>query len=136
MPNVSWGLLNHEADLLIMSRANILTEIEIKTSKQDLIADTYKQHKHKSKIIKYLYFAIPRKLENSIVHIPENAGIYIVDINGKVQKERNAIANLDMRKVKEEEKYNLARLSCMRIWNLKESLYTSHLAYKNLYEKE
>ena len=36
VPNLSWGLLNHEADLAIIRKSGYLTEIEIKRSYQDL----------------------------------------------------------------------------------------------------
>lgn len=132
VPNVSWGLLYHEADLLIMSKLGVLTEIEIKVSRLDLIADSFKRQKHRSKIIKYLYFAIPRKLEKSISSIQENAGIYIVETNGNVKKERNATTNPDFIKLKDEQRYNLARLGAMRIWNLKQRLHESIQSYKNI----
>lgn len=80
-PNISWGLgLNHECDILIVDKNNFLTEIEIKVSRGDLVADGKKWHKHKSDHIKYLYFAIPEKLDrpNCIEHIPQDAGIYVV----------------------------------------------------------
>lgn len=132
VPNVFWGLLNHEADLLILSKSNYLTEIEIKISKSDLIADLKKSHHHKSNIIKYLYFAIPEKLKEYINYIPEQAGIYIIEQNGKVNKLRNAKENVNLRKLKENEKYNMARLGTMRIWNLTEALSISHESYHYL----
>lgn len=131
VPNISWGLLDYEADIIIMSKAGIVTEIEIKTSRSDLIADSFKSHKHKSNLVKYLYFAIPRKLEKSISYIQENAGIYIVETNGNVKKERNATTNPDFIKLKKEQRYNLARLGTMRIWNLKQRLHESIQSYKN-----
>ena len=39
IPNLSWGLLNHEADLAIINKSGYLTEIEIKRSYQDLKKD-------------------------------------------------------------------------------------------------
>ena len=46
VPNVSWGLLNHEADMVIMTPSGYLTEIEIKRSWEDFKADFKKGHKH------------------------------------------------------------------------------------------
>ena len=57
------GLLDYEADIIIMSKADS-NRNRNKTSTSDLIADSFKSHKHKSNLVKYLYFAIPRKLEN------------------------------------------------------------------------
>lgn len=60
VPNVSWGLLNHEADLLVMSKAGYLTEIEIKRSWHDFMKDFQKSHTHNDDKISYLYYAVPR----------------------------------------------------------------------------
>lgn len=60
--NVSWGLLNHEADMLVMSKAGYLTEIEIKRSLSDLKADFKKKHDHSHKLIKKFYYAVPESL--------------------------------------------------------------------------
>ena len=37
IPNVSWGFLNHEADLLVISQKRTLTEIEIKRTWADFM---------------------------------------------------------------------------------------------------
>jgi hypothetical protein len=39
VPNVSWGLMMYECDLLVMPKSGHLYEVEIKVSKGDLIAD-------------------------------------------------------------------------------------------------
>lgn len=59
VPNVSWGLLNHEADLLVMSKAGYLTEIEIKRSWHDFMKDFQKSHTHNDDKISCLYYAVP-----------------------------------------------------------------------------
>ena len=48
----------HECDLLVLSKSNYATEIEIKISKSDLIKDSKKEHAHESDLIKKLYFAV------------------------------------------------------------------------------
>ena len=78
VPNVSWGLNLHECDLLIVTPAGYAWEVEIKTTKYDLIRDGEKIHKHGSKKIKYLYFAIPEYLLEWQDHIPVRAGILVV----------------------------------------------------------
>jgi hypothetical protein len=42
-PNVSWGMLRWEADVLAVSEAGIIHEVEIKTDKADLLRDADKQ---------------------------------------------------------------------------------------------
>ena len=73
------GIIKHECDVLIISKSNYLTEIEIKVSLADLKKDLEKWHKHSNNKIKYQYFAIPEYLKKHIDLIPENFGIIIVD---------------------------------------------------------
>ena len=44
VPNVSWGLLNYEADVVSLTPSGYATEVEIKVSKADLLADFKKGH--------------------------------------------------------------------------------------------
>ena len=80
--NVSWGMFNHECDILVLNKDNSFTEIEIKISKADLKKDLTKNHGHKDyrNRIHKLYFAIPETLESPDVFelIPERAGIMVV----------------------------------------------------------
>ena len=66
VPNVSWGLLNHEADLLALSRSGYLTEIEIKRSWEDFKADFKKSHTHDSPFINRLYYAVPESIGEKV----------------------------------------------------------------------
>jgi hypothetical protein len=132
VPNVSWGLLYHEADILIMTKSGCVYEIEIKVSKSDLIAENKKRHKHQSNIIKSIYFAIPEKLKQHIEYILPNAGIYIIGKTGTVRLLREAEININYRNLNDMEKYNLARLGTMRIWNLKSRVMVQMNSYRNL----
>jgi hypothetical protein len=122
VPNVSWGLLPYEADVLVMPESGMLYEIEIKVSKGDLIADKKKNHQHDSHLVRKLYFAIPQKLQPFIEHVPEKAGILIIDKDGFVKRIKEARVNLDAPKLSERHQFILARLGTMRIWTLKEKL--------------
>lgn len=129
VPNVSWGLGLHECDLLVLSKAGYLTEIEIKVSKYDLIADRKKRHEHKTHKVKYLYFAVPHYLiEEGLKYIPENAGLIAV-AKSRVRPgqyvvwvKKEARANSYSYCVGEKERLKMARLGTMRIWGLKEKL--------------
>ncbi len=132
VPNVSWGLLYHEADILVMTKQGYLTEIEIKVSKSDLIADKSKRQQHQSKLVKSIYFAMPEKLEIYTDHVLSRAGILIVGKTGKIKLLRKAEINKESRILTDNEKYNLARLGTMRIWNLKSNLLMQMNSYKNL----
>jgi len=128
VPNVSWGLFfRHELDLLIITKARYGYEVEIKVSKQDLIKDREKPHKHESKRIKGLWFAIPQSLFKYQEHIPERAGIIVVNEDRNVsswlrcERERYP-KTMNKYKFKDSEIMKLCRLGTMRIWALKEAI--------------
>ena len=133
VPNISWGMNTHECDLLVLTKAGYATEIEIKISKADLIADKKKKHQHKSSKISRLYFAIPHYLLKICEeHIPEDAGIITVMNNGRMNIIRKAVKRNDY-KFNSDEKLNLVRLGAMRIWPLKRILRD---AYNKKYKKK
>ena len=123
VPRVSWGFDIHECDLLIMSKSGYATEVEIKISKADLIKDKDKPHMHLDNRLKALYFAIPEKLKDCIEHIPERAGVILVNNDVHVNPYRPACnifrepkINKTPHKFTIEEQFKLARLGTMRIW--------------------
>lgn len=141
VPNVSWVLLySHEADILIMNSNGFLTEIEIKRSKADFLNDFKKEHCHYHKNIKSFYYCIPEKMqayvEDYLVNdvnllgektrnLKSRAGLIIItklydDYYARVildgVKNNNAVP------LNDKEQYQLARLGCMRIWNLKKKI--------------
>ena len=59
IPNCNWGFLNHEADLLVLSKANRLTEVEIKRTWSDFMADFKKSHTHDDPKLSHFYYAVP-----------------------------------------------------------------------------
>jgi len=130
VPNVSWGLGVHECDLLSVTKAGYATEIEIKVSRQDIKADLKKRHTHKSSKIKYLYFAIPDVLRDSIEFIPDKAGIFIIskDNYGDIIciEERKPVACEFARKLTDKEILKVATLGTMRIWNMKKVINTQN----------
>lgn len=127
VPNVSWSMLSYECDMMVLLPSGFAAEVEIKISRSDLRADTKKTHQHRSNLMRYLYFAIPEKLEMCVGEIPERAGILIVrkTIKGSmvygnnVEMLRAPKPNDCARKLSDQEKFNLARLGTLRMWNLK-----------------
>lgn len=120
VPNVSYGLHIHECDLLILSKNNYATEIEIKISKSDLRADSKKKHGHYSNKIKRLFFAVPENLkEDALKLIPERAGLFLVKDNNYVELIKNAKINKNARPLSNKEIIKLYQLASMRIWPLK-----------------
>lgn len=126
VPNVYWGLFEHECDLLVLTEAGYAYEIEIKISKADLLKDRKKKHGHRNNKIKYLYFAIPEYLLEFKEHIPERAGIIVVNPFADVVSQINNIIRKpkvnSKYKFTPEERYQLARLGAIRIWTLKRNI--------------
>jgi len=124
VPNISWGMLLHECDLAVLSPTGYLWEVEIKTSKADLVRDKSKRKWlfYKERKIRKLWFAIPKKLLNAIEHIPTFAGVLTVSEYGLVHEIRKPEVNDLALKLTEAQKFQLARLGTMRIWKLKRKL--------------
>ena len=124
VPNVSWGLMLHECDLLVVTPAGLAYEVEIKVSKADILADRKKGHGHKDKRVARLYFAVPRHLEQfAAANIPERAGLLTVAQPTSLwaQKQREAKLTSDYRWTAEQ-RFKLAQLGCMRLLPLLENL--------------
>ena len=126
VPNVSWGLgLAHECDLLAVSRSGYAHEVEIKVSRSDLLRDQKKDKwKRKQKMIRTLWFAIPRELEASVPDIPEHAGVILVwweegHREAKCKTLRKPKINTDCRKLRDKEILHLGHLASLRIWSMK-----------------
>ena len=127
VPNISWGLGIHECDLLIVTTSHYAIEVEIKTSRADIVADKKKWHNHYSKKIRRLMFAIPEKLQNCIDLIPVQAGVILVKeypTNHQLYCHvvRNAQINTDARKLTDKEVLHAAKLGAMRTWKLRETI--------------
>lgn len=146
VPNISWGMYIHECDLLVITRAGMGYEVEIKISKADLKKDALKPHAHKHKKIRYLYFAIPEFLADCHDLIPERAGILHVCNNVsrygsgfcgfRVECVRPPKDEGRSYKFTNEEKMDLGRLATMRIWTLKRNNLDLWNRNSELYEEK
>lgn len=124
VPNVEWGAFIHECDLLIITKAGYAWEVEIKISRSDLKRDRLKRHGHvdRQDRIRNFFYAVPSHLLPIDEFIPERAGILAVSqCNGwyHVETVRKPQISRAARPWSESERYNIARLGSMRIWNLK-----------------
>ena len=127
VPNVSWGLLQYEADLVILRPSMYAIEVEIKTSKADIKRDLLKRHSHDSDLFRELWFAIPEALKDD-VNIPTKAGIMAVEkrrngVGFQLRIVRRGTLNKYASKWTPTQKDKLLNLGCMRIWSLKEALW-------------
>lgn len=135
VPNVSWGLLPHEADLLAMTDAGYLTEIEVKVSKADFLADREK-YKHRlaeargqHELIKEFYYAMPWSVWDKCKpeDLPTGAGLILVG-RGEYDKQTQAriqqapVVNFRARKARDDERIQLMRLGYMRYWSRMEAV--------------
>lgn len=134
VPNLFWGMFDYELDLCILTKAGYATEVEIKATRTDLIKDKEKLHGHHNEMIKYLYFAIPYHLLKDIEHIPERAGILVVQYQEAWETytyKREAFYSCtrfrepkmnNNRQWTDDERLKLLRLAAMRTWTLKKQL--------------
>lgn len=146
VPNISdWStLLSFEADLLILSKAGYATCVEIKVSKSDLKNDLKKNHISRIgyphyfhmyyKNLKYFYYAVPKELEYCAINqIPDFFGLLVVEKQKDYYGEDVTIVE-EIRKPRilfnekwdDKQRYELARLGCMRILGLKRKLLNNN----------
>lgn len=139
----------HECDMLVLSKSGYLTEIEIKRSWNDFLADFKKKHNHHNfPIIKYFYYCVPislyervrDKLETEVKNRKEIDGFnytgiitYDEDLNFIFHGQRFKSFHSDeyrelypqmlgAKKLYLEQRLELARLGTMRIVTLKENI--------------
>lgn len=133
----------HECDMLVLNKSGYLTEIEIKRSWADFVADFKKDHGHDGRgLIKYFYYCIPEclleraydKLESLEINY---TGIitYSEDLKINIRGYRYLDHNNNYRyicreqhpnrKLFIEEQLQVARFGAMRSVMLKEKLINS-----------
>lgn len=118
----------HECDMLVLTKSGYLTEIEIKRSWSDFLADFKKDHKHDSEgIIKKFYYAVPYSIVVKVFN-------YIVDNNISCDGVIYYTEDLDVRfyriierknkfrKLTLSEQLQVARYGAMRSIMLKEKI--------------
>lgn len=128
VPNVSWGLLNHEADMVVMTKSGYLTEIEIKRSWEDFKADFKKDHGHDDERVYKFYYCVPSSIKDKVIELLKSKYEYIPAV--LAYSDEGGVQDLKVgtpytkgaRKLFLEEQLTIARLGCMRIWNLKQKL--------------
>jgi hypothetical protein len=147
VPNVSWGLLPYEADLLVVRKSGTVLEFEIKRSFQDFKKDFEKHHTHDSELITYFYYVIPIKIEEKVKKfLLDKYGddakkypavlMYSEDstINRMVyyDKEYGQEKRKNYVKMTEAQKSTLARLASIRYWNVVNELAPNGKSMKDL----
>lgn len=125
VPNVSWALLPYEADLLVVSKAGYLTEVEIKVTMADWRQDFLK-HKWdafgfpKPEQIKRHYYACPEALAKRYPEIeammPFGSGVISVG-EKRVEILKEAKTKPNHRRLKDSEIQILLRLGMLKAWD-------------------
>ena len=127
-PMIWKNIVNHECDILIVTKNRYLTEVEIKISLSDLKADFKKKHQHKDENIKNFYYAFPAEMkEKAIELIPEEAGILIVVKKEcgipyrKIECYRKPKINKEAKSINDIVLSKIYRLGYLRYWNYRMS---------------
>lgn len=69
IPNLSWGLLNHEADFVVINKSHYLTEVEIKRSLSDLKADFKKDNFHRDELVSRFFYCLPLSIREKALEV-------------------------------------------------------------------
>lgn len=159
IPNVSWGFLNHEADLLIINKNKHLIEIEIKRTWADFMADFKKSHTHNDKKLSHFYYAVPESIGKRVfewLYVGEYCAKNYWDrsvVNGYTEHNQNngglivygekifhnycitvAAGKMGDYRLTTDDELKLLRLGNMRIWGMKKKL-AEYQAEPNLFLK-
>ena len=131
-------LICHECDMLVLSKSGYLTEIEIKRSWSDFIADFSKKHSHENMgIIRYFYYCVPECIVDKVYEKLKSidakySGVITYDENLKINVKGALINDYFVvrqinpnRKLFLEEQLQVARYGAMRSVLLKEKLIKS-----------
>ena len=141
VPNLSQSLLSWEADLLVCTKAGFGIEVEVKVSASDWAADKLKEKWKPNNygnprwgwgLIKNFYYAAPQKLAErwQEFDILKFAGVLGVDDSsplGHVYVNTLRVAkNIEgHRRLSDKEMLTLARVTAVRIWDLRAALQRS-----------
>lgn len=121
-------IVNHECDMLIVTKNYYLTEVEIKISLSDLKADFKKKHQHKDENIKNFYYAFPEEMkEKALKLIPKECGILIAVEKEcgipyrKIECYRKPKINKEAKPINDIVLSKIYRLGYLRYWNYRMS---------------
>lgn len=125
VPNVSFSMLNHEADLIVVNKSHYATEFEIKRSYEDFIADFAKKHRHEAEWIYRFVYVLPLSIKDRAMKFLEHTGrkdsvcIWFYSEEPWIAEKIGIPHNPKGRKMYLEELLKLARLGVMRYWSLR-----------------
>lgn len=130
VPNVSFSMLNHEADLIVVNKSHYATEFEIKRSYEDFVADFAKKHRHEAEWIYRFVYVLPLSIKDKAMKFLEDTGrkdstcIWFYSEEPWIAEKIGIPHNPKGRKMYLEELLKLARLGVIRYWNLRDKTET------------
>lgn len=142
IPNLSWGMLPYEADLVVINKTGYMREYEIKRSLQDLKADFKKKCYHNAEQVYQFFYVLPisikdKALELFRMHQTDDAYINVFgqsteyyealpavifyNDDGHIAERTRFSGHLcgNHRKLFLEEKLTITRLLSIRYWKLR-----------------
>lgn len=119
--------VRHEADLIWINDNDYLTEVEIKTSYSDFLADFKKKEKHLTKYTRAVYYAFlwdmykenEGKIKKVLVEKFPEAGVIIVGMGGFIVGTVKVAEYFKVEKIPVEVKIGLMRIGCQKWWRRK-----------------
>lgn len=119
--------VRHEADLIWINDNDYLTEVEIKTSYSDFLADFKKKEKHLTKYTRAVYYASPwdmykeneEKIKKVLVEKFPEAGVIIIGMGGLAVSVIKNVEYFNAEKIPIEVKIGLMRIGCQKWWRRK-----------------
>lgn len=119
--------IRHEADLIWINDNDYLTEVEIKTSYSDFLADFKKKEKHLTKYTRAVYYAFPwdmykeneEKIKKVLVEKFPEAGVIIIGMGGLAVSVIKNVEYFNAEKIPIEVKIGLMRIGCQKWWRRK-----------------
>jgi hypothetical protein len=123
----------HECDVLVCTNSGYLTEIEIKRSFSDFLADFKKKHDHQSDYIKNFYYCVPSSIKDKVLNFLDSfenkedwrvkAGVVVFyEDNDWIDVAKCPVENKRCIKLTIEQRLYLARLGCIRVVSLKRKI--------------
>lgn len=78
--NVSWALIPYEADIIAVTEAGTVHEVEIKISKADLLADAKKPRWRMRPCVDFYWLAVPQDLRDAAVERATEIGAGVFSV--------------------------------------------------------
>lgn len=120
VPNVSWGMFKYEMDFVAVTPKGKLTEIEIKRSWSDFMADFKKTFYHDDCHVADFWYCVPscmiNETENFLVKRGYTDGLMAYSDDGKIKIFKLPQTRKGFKRLNEGEIYKLARLATIRFW--------------------